>query len=467
MGPTSRNFFSSWSQSVSSSFQGIISSIGKTWQGEDAQKAFDAGNLCSISVGADETNTAIRVVFRNLTPIPLLLCWVSEQGILHHFYRLNPWVPPTDISHAEYHDALADFMSKTDHTEHTHAGHAFCWACVANEDDLPRIRSIKSLEGFNAKIVGGYRPYLPKRDNDNKVQLVEISHNPQPSKEKITCYQSCFERPGNLRKGKMEDDGGDEPITCHGRWNVRAGWGKFDMTPVDTTNKVYEEITIGGWPCCVEPDWSNGDKDLEKRLAEDLMFAANYLPDHAETYLKKHCKIWINKSLTWGPRACPVKGMALCYHPDQRWLIENGLHVEKYQCVEINCASFYKKDCHYWGPGGLFLHELSHAYHHSLLPDGYQNRDIEDCFQKAMKDGLYEKVQVHGPQGPTARAYACANAMEYWAELSTAFLGGLNKKEEFNKWYPFNRQQLKDHDPRAFDLLSRLWGQDAVVKKRV
>jgi hypothetical protein len=49
--------------------------------------------------------------------------------------------------------------------------------------------------------------------------------------------------------------------------------------------------------------------------------------------------------------------------------------------------------------------------------------------------------------------------MEYFAELSVAFLGGVNKDEdcEFNKWFPFNRKQLKKHDPRAYQLLKQLW----------
>jgi hypothetical protein len=47
--------------------------------------------------------------------------------------------------------------------------------------------------------------------------------------------------------------------------------------------------------------------------------------------------------------------------------------------------------------------------------------------------------------------------MEYFAELSVAFLGGLGE-EEHNKWYPFNRSQLRDHDPRAFAMLCRVWG---------
>lgn len=103
------------------------------------------------------------------------------------------------------------------------------------------------------------------------------------------------------------------------------------------------------------------------------------------------------------------------------------------------------------------VHELSHAYHHRMLQDGYKNKEIQKCFNAAMKEGLYDKVKVHGPQGPEAKAYASTNCMEYFAELSAAFLGGIAEEEEFNKWFPFNRQQLKDHDPRAYRLLSRLW----------
>jgi hypothetical protein len=54
------------------------------------------------------------------------------------------------------------------------------------------------------------------------------------------------------------------------------------------------------------------------------------------------------------------------------------------------------------------------------------NQEIHECYyEAAMKEKLHACVEGHGPQGPTAKAYACANEMEYWAELSTAFLGGI------------------------------------------
>ena len=78
-----------------------------------------------------------------------------------------------------------------------------------------------------------------------------------------------------------------------------------------------------------------------------------------------------------------------------------------------------------------------------------------------MKERLYDKVCVHTLDGKTEerRAYACTDAMEYFAELSVAFLGGTGDDEdlEFNKWFPFNRKQLKAHDPRAYRMLKKMW----------
>ena len=125
--------------------------------------------------------------------------------------------------------------------------------------------------------------------------------------------------------------------------------------------------------------------------------------------------------------------------------------------VEWFDAKHYLSDCDMWGQGGVMLHELSHAWHCLHCEDGYQNEDIKDVYQQAMDDGLYECVRVHGPQGPQCKAYACHDQMEYFAELSVAFLGGLDEREH-NKWYPFNRAQLREHDPRAFAMLCRMWG---------
>lgn len=75
-----------------------------------------------------------------------------------------------------------------------------------------------------------------------------------------------------------------------------------------------------------------------------------------------------------------------------------------------------------------------------------------------MAKGLYDCVPVHGKQGengPT-KAYACANCMEFFAELSVAFLWAADATE-YNKWFPHNRAQLERHDPDTFAVLQSLW----------
>ena len=83
-----------------------------------------------------------------------------------------------------------------------------------------------------------------------------------------------------------------------------------------------------------------------------------------------------------------------------------------------------------------------------------------------MKAGLYDSVRVHGPQGGedgtrTAKAYACTNCMEFFAELSTAYhwapAAGGDTVLEYNKWFPFNRHQLQQHDPETVVVLRKYW----------
>ena len=213
-------------------------------------------------------------------------------------------------------------------------------------------------------------------------------------------------------------------------------------------------------PGCFPSDMDvpeNGRNLLRSRYEADLLAASDSLPPEARERLKESTPIWINKSQSFGPKAAPIKGRDGCFHPGSKWLVRNGMNSAKCGGVEWFDAKHYLSDCDMWGQGGLMLHELSHAWHCLHCEDGYENEDIKDVYQQAMDDGLYECVRVHGPQGPQCKAYACQDQMEYFAELSVAFLGGLDEREH-NKWYPFNRAQLREHDPRAFAMLCRMWG---------
>lgn len=408
------------------------SNLGKIWTSQDAERAFARGEMKSREAGSK-----LRVAFRNKSKIPLLLSWVAENGKCHHFYSL----PPAEI--------IEGPVTALDHIENTNVGHSFCIACVGSKEEEVKIRGNRELDP--RFVIGGYRPDKVGIAENNDVQTVQLVTISQRSFKRFRC---CPPSSSSLR-GRQEE-GNDFDDLC---WSVEAQESEIDSTQIDTRTKVYEESFLGGWPVRLETDWHGGDETLERRLAEDLEIAARCLPEHCSEYLKKSTPIWVNRFFKWGPEAKPIIGRGLCFHPEKKWLEENFMHPEKCECIEIYDAKGYLDDCKLWGRAGVLIHELSHAYHHKCTEQGYDNPEILECYNQAMQERLYEWVRVHGKQGPMAKAYAATNCMEYFAELSAAFLGqpDMNSPEEFNKWYPFNRRQIKEHDPRAYELLKRIW----------
>lgn len=412
---------------------------GTLWQQDDA--------LINPIKSLDTTGYGRRVCFRNRSDQTVLLCWVDTAGNPHHFYALEP-------CQRSLRGRASAIIDATDHTEKTREGHAFLLACA---DDIPLVQREKSLE--HATIIGGYRPEdLPALkdaniDNDSTVHLVEVFNNndgstPKPSFfERFVC---CW--PSAAANTVVSDN----PFLLQVRLAL------LDKTPIDTTQKHYISMHLGQvqWPVQLEPN-SLSDEQLEL-LAQDIDAMASRLPPNAVAALRESTPIWINKSLQYGPQTCPINGDGMCFHPGADWLKRNGMNPAKCECVEMYSTASYWASRRLWGAGGLLLHEFSHAYHHKCCNKGYDNKEIRQCYQAAIDSGLYDCVQVkkifgEATQCETARAYACTDPMEYFAELSTAFLGQTTTSEEYNKWFPFNRQQIKDHDPRAYELLQKMW----------
>lgn len=409
------NFFSAWLSHMP--FLRSYKDLADVWVGERARAS------CKTIHGTDE-DQELRVCFRNLSDEPLILCWVDHRGKPHHFYELEPCDTEGNVC-------------EDDHVEHTHPGHAFI---LARSDDIEGVQRRKSLK--KATIVGGYRG---KKDG---LHLVEI----RPGREAVACCGAPSRLRGKKGKAKRGDDNDNDDS---GVFHLVVRPGVLDPTPLDTTTKQYISTTLGGWPVRLDADLDPNDERL-RPLAQDLEVLCKCLPRHASKFLQRSTPLWINDTFQYGPAACPIEAKTCCFHPDVEWLKEMGCHEEKKECVELYDLDDYNdsRDC--WKTGGVMLHEYAHAYHYKFLKKGYENKEIRDCYKAAMKQKLYECVGVHGPQGPTAKAYACENQMEYFAELSAAFLGGLDD-EEFNKWYPFNRKQIAEHDPKAYEMLKRVW----------
>jgi len=390
------------------------------WDSSSAEQAYENGGLRSMDKARSGT---FRAALRNCTPFPLVLCWLDSSGVPHHYYKVEPYAATTTPE---------NMIAKTDHIETTSVGHAFCWAICS---DVKKSKDDKTFD----ELLGGFMA-TQKSDREEKdgIPLITI----KPSRNIESC---CSNQP--------------EYVTA-------AEWGQIDYSvPYDTSDKIYESTTLGGWPVRLEKNWHGDDAKLKKLLASHFKIATKFLPSHARAELSKSTPFYINKSQKYGPAACPVNGRAMCFHPGSSWLKENGMSCDKKECVEIYNAKEYLDDYEFWGPGGVLLHELCHAYHWKMVEGGYENEEIVKCYKAAMEEGLYDCVEVHkkcksGPQTISKdklRAYACENAMEYFAELSVAFLAGLEKDVEYNKWQPFNRHELKEFDPRAHQLLQKIW----------
>ena len=125
------------------------------------------------------------------------------------------------------------------------------------------------------------------------------------------------------------------------------------------------------------------------------------------------------------------------------------MNPDKQKCVELaNARNFLDWTLEQpW----MVLHELSHAYHHQFLRDGFDNPLVKAAYDRAMKSKIYAKVlRISGRE---EKAYAASNPMEYFAEATEAFFGT-------NDFYPFVRSELRRHDPAAYDLLVKQWGVD-------
>lgn len=402
--------------------------LGTIWYGENALR-----NAKSLPSGDGKR---LRLCFRNMSDQTLLLCWMDSEGKPFHFYSLLPAVTTRLIRHNR--------PAEKDHIETSQIGHSFL---VVASPDPDATRRAKTLEGTIPVVA--YRPehinpatdcfFRDKVSDTTPMQLILIYKR---SKEWVTCPSPCI------------------TTQPQGDWFVRVYSTHFDPTPIDSTKKCYIRCTFPDtpdWTIFTEDCWDGNLPRLRETFCHDLYRAIQCLPTHAREHLCHTTPFWLNRTLRYGPAVCPIQGRGMCFHPGEDWLKRNGMHTNKKHGIELYESAEYMKSREHWQPGGLLLHELCHAYHCLCIPSGYDNKDIRSCWEAAMKEKLYDCVAVHGPQGPTAKAYACQDPMEYFAELSTAFLGSTDEDVEFNKWFPFNRKQLKRHDPRAYELLCRLW----------
>ena len=142
---------------------------------------------------------------------------------------------------------------------------------------------------------------------------------------------------------------------------------------------------------------------LRSRFESDILAASRALPKLARDKLLVSTPIWINKSQCYGPKVAPITARDGCFHPGSTWLSRNGMNPAKCGGVEWYDAQHYLSDCDLWGPGGLMLHELSHAWHCLHIENGYDNEEIISVYKQAMDEKLYDCVRICKLNGPRYR----------------------------------------------------------------
>ena len=156
-------------------------------------------------------------------------------------------------------------------------------------------------------------------------------------------------------------------------------------------------------------------------------------------------------TLWFSPEYSGVKPKAE-YHPGARWLRENGRDPAMVKGIEFTDIRNFEAEARRMP--NFTLHELAHAYHDRVLPDGFDNADIKAAYERAKARKTYDKVERwfgNGKPNTFERAYAMTNPQEYFAETTEAYFSR-------NDFFPFTREELKRHDPEMERLLGKLWG---------
>jgi hypothetical protein len=140
------------------------------------------------------------------------------------------------------------------------------------------------------------------------------------------------------------------------------------------------------------------------------------------------------------------------FHPSAGWLGKNNRNKAMARAIEFTNVRTFEAETKRMP--NFTLHELAHAYHHRVLTNGFENAEIKAAYARAKTSGSYEKVERwfgNGRPNTHERAYAMTNPMEYFAECTEAFFS-------HNDFFPFDRAQLKQHDPEMEQLIAKLWG---------
>jgi hypothetical protein len=205
-----------------------------------------------------------------------------------------------------------------------------------------------------------------------------------------------------------------------------------------------EAREISGWTVHVSKDLLEKEAAVTSRALESM----KAMLDEIVRVVPKQAVMQLQQVPLYVSPQYPNSRPRAEYHPDEGWLRDNGRDPAMAKAVEFSNVRVFEEEMKRMP--NFVLHELAHGYHHRVL--GYDDAGILECFKKAQASGKYDNVQRQDSKGVRRldRAYAMTNEKEYFAECSEAFFSK-------NDFFPFTKEELKQHDPEMFAVLQKVW----------
>jgi len=214
---------------------------------------------------------------------------------------------------------------------------------------------------------------------------------------------------------------------------------------------AYERREVEGWNVHVRRELIESEAILTSRALELLRKQLKEIVRVVPAPALKELRL---VPLYFSPEY-PDRKPTAEFHPDIGWLRANGRDPAMAKAVEFSNVRQFEAEMDRMP--NFVLHELAHAYHDRVLPEGFANPELKAAYERAKASGKYDRVERrfgNGRPNSFERAYAMNDVMEYFAESSEAFFSR-------NDFFPFTRDELKTHDPEMFALLQKLWGEVA------
>jgi hypothetical protein len=224
-----------------------------------------------------------------------------------------------------------------------------------------------------------------------------------------------------------------------------SGWVQTGTrAAAETPRSFYDPIEreIEGWTIVLDPqllaDANKQESEAALQALANHLQRIRYILPQEKVKQLQGLRIWVDWNHALGN---------MQYHPDRGWLTNNGHDPRLAKHVHIPRAKQLLDPSQWAKHPYVVLHELAHAYHDQVL--GFDHPDIIRVFDQAVASQAYEEVLLY--TGRRVKHYALTNHKEYFAESTEAYLG-------VNDFYPFVRAELKQHDPRMYELLQQIWG---------